>query len=471
MKTHWWNPRSLRWRLLLWHGLLLAVVLCGFGLTLYEMEGRKLLQRADESLAAPLSELHRALARGGRGPESLSNPRPPPRAFELEAGLAQRFAEQGVYYVAWSRTGQRIGGSADAPAEVTPPDVEVGPSLVQLQRSVGDRREAFLFTPPGECLLVGRWLTAEREAHRGEGWLWLGLGAGILLAALGVDAWLLGRALRPIKAISAAAERIAGGHLQERIPERGGVAEMAGLITVLNRSFGRLEELIASQRRFTSDAAHELRTPLTVLLTELESALTRERSGEEYQETLRVCARASRRMEGLIEALLMLARLDEGAAEMQRERCDLREVAREAVEAVAPLAAQSGIEMKVEGDAAICAGDARLLGQIASNLIGNAVRHQEGPGWVRVRTGRDGATVWLAVADQGPGIAAADLPRVFERFYRADASRSRHRGGAGLGLAISQRLAMLHGGEIQVESRPGEGSTFTLRLPSVNGGD
>jgi two-component system OmpR family sensor kinase len=465
MRTRWWIPCSLRWRLLLWHGLLLALVLCGFGLTLFEMEGRKLLQRVDESLAAPLSEMHRALARSGRGPESPGNPRPPPRTFNVGAGLEEAFAAAGVYYVAWSRLGQRIGASENAPAGVAQPDPAAGPSLVPSHRSAGERREAFLFTPPGECLLVGRWITAERKAHHAEGWIWLGLGTGILLAAMGVDAWLLGRALRPMETISTAAEEIASGRLRERISGHGAVTEMAGLIAVLNRSFGQLEELVASQRRFTSDAAHELRTPLTVLLTELELARTRERSAEAYRETLRVCSRAARRMEGLIDSLLTLARLDEGAAELTKERCDLRAIAMEAVDALRPVADQAGIKVEVSGEAAFCAGDARLLSQIAANLIGNAVRHNEAGGWVRASTGGDAKGVWLTVADNGPGITAEDLPRVFERFYRADASRSRHRGGAGLGLAISQRLALLYEGEIRVESRPGEGCTFTLRLP------
>ncbi len=465
MKTRFWHPRSLRWRLLLWHGLLLAVVLGGFGATLYEMEGRKLLQRADESLAGPLSELHRAMARGGRGPEPLDHPRPPPREFRLDESLAFTLKAAGVYYVVWSRTGARIGGSAEAPEDIAMPGSVEGFSLVPLHRSVGERREAFLHTPPGECLLAGRWITAERQAHRREGWLWLGLGAGILLTALGVDAWLLGRALRPIQSISAAAERIAGGALHERISEQSAAEEMAGLIAVLNRSFDRLEELIASQRRFTADAAHELRTPLTVLLTEMELALARERSGEEYRETLQVCARASERMEGLIDSLLMLARLDEGAGGMQAAPCDLHEIARDAVEALRPLSRQAGVQLDLEGEPARCSGDARLLGQIATNLIGNALRHNQSGGWARVSTGSDAQGVWLSVADNGPGIAAKDLPHLFERFYRADASRSRHSGGAGLGLAISQKLAALHGGKITVESKPGEGCVFTLRLP------
>lgn len=467
MQARFRLPRSLRWRLLLWHAVLLSVVLSGFGLALFELEGRKLLQRADESLAGPLSALHQALARGGRGPEPLNTPRPPPTAFRLEKTEQDNLTAAGVYYAAWSRTGQRIGGSDDAPLDLVLPDGPEDAPLVPRHRTWGERREAFLFTPPGECLLAGRRITSELAEHRREGWLWLGLGAGILAAALGVDAWLLGRALRPLESISAAAERIAAGALQERISEQGAVVEMAGLIAVLNRTFGRLEELIASQRRFTADAAHELRTPLTVMMTEMELAMSRERSGEEYRKALEVCVRAARRMEGLIDSLLLLARLDEAGNGIAKEACDLRDIARESAAMFEGLAGQNGVELQTGGASAPCAGDARLLGQIVQNLVSNAVRYNRPGGWVRVTTGADAADVWLAVADSGPGIAEEDLPRVFERFFRADASRSRATGGAGLGLAISQRLAGLHGGRITVESRPGAGSTFTLRLPHL----
>jgi len=231
----------------------------------------------------------------------------------------------------------------------------------------------------------------------------------------------------------------------------------------LNSTFARLETAFAQQRQFTADAAHELRTPVSVVLTQTQTALQRERNAPEYRETVEACQRSAQRMRRLIESLLELARLDAGQEQMKRLKFDLSQTARDCVELVRPLATARGVTIHgdlppVEGH-----GDAERLAQVITNLLTNAIQYNRANGEVRIGLKSQGGMVLLAVSDTGPGIPGEDLPHIFKRFYRADPSRSS--GQTGLGLAISKAIVEAHGGTIEVSSRPGAGTTFTIRLP------
>ena len=242
-------------------------------------------------------------------------------------------------------------------------------------------------------------------------------------------------------------------------------SELGRLAGVLNSTFARLEAAFTQQARFTSDASHELRTPVSVILTQTQTALSRERAGSEYREALEACQRAARRMRALTESLLELARLDAGQEPMKRESFDLPRVARECVEMVRPLAAERGIQLHCEILPLECLGDAGRISQVVTNLLTNAIHFNRDQGEVRLSARAEGGAVYLTVADTGQGIPAEDLPHLFERFYRADKSRSRIQGHNGLGLAICKAIIDAHGGSIEVASQPGSGSTFTVRLP------
>jgi signal transduction histidine kinase len=165
----------------------------------------------------------------------------------------------------------------------------------------------------------------------------------------------------------------------------------------------------------------------------------------------------------LIESLLELARLDAGQEQMKRMKFDLSQTAWDCVELVRPLAAERGVKIHCDLPAVDGYGDAERLSQVITNLLANAVQHNKANGEVRISAKLQGSMILLAVSDTGPGIASADLPHVFERFYRADQSRSS--GQAGLGLAISRAIVQAHGGTIEVLSKPGAGTTFTVVLP------
>jgi len=323
----------------------------------------------------------------------------------------------------------------------------------------------FLHTPPGDCILTGRNIGPEiAETHRFAGLL-LGAGSAVLVFGLAGGWWLSTRAIRPIKAISGTASKIASGDLSQRIPFGDTENELDQLAGVLNSTFARLEAAFAQQARFTSDAAHELRTPVSVMLTQTQSVLTRERSNAEYRETIEACQRAAQRMRGLTESLLELARLDAGQELMRRDEVDLGQITAESVEHLRPLAATRGISIQSALSVVKCRGDADRLKQVITNLISNAIYYNKEGGEIKVSSAQDDQSAILKVSDTGVGIPAENFPHIFERFWRADQSRTQADGRSGLGLAIAHAIVEVHHGSIEVASEPDKGSTFTVRLP------
>ena len=257
--------------------------------------------------------------------------------------------------------------------------------------------------------------------------------------------------------------KISAGDLSQRINVAEAESELGQLAAVLNSTFARLEAAFAQQKQFASDAAHELRTPVSVILTQTQTALNREREAADYKQTVEACQRAAQRMRKLIGSLLELARLDAGQEVLKRLRFDFSKTVADCVELIRPLADERGVKIFTELSPLEIAGDSERLAQVVTNLLTNAIQYNQDGGEVRVKLeSQDGLAV-LTVGDTGAGIAAEDLPRVFERFYRADKSRSS--GNAGLGLAISKAIVEAHGGVIEVSSEPGAGTTVELRLP------
>ena len=229
---------------------------------------------------------------------------------------------------------QPAARSANAPQNIPRP----GPGSEVIRTRDGTPREAFLFAAPADCVLVGR-SVAEQEAKLYAHASWLALSGAVLLG-LGLlgGSWLVAHMLRPVEDISATAARIAAGDLGQRIPTLTTDSELGQLVRVLNSTFAQLDASFSQQARFTADAAHELRTPVTVLLAETQGALSRERSVEEYRESLETCQRAAQRMRRLIEVLLELARIEFGKNVLQRQKCDLAVIASECLGQVTALA-------------------------------------------------------------------------------------------------------------------------------------
>jgi heavy metal sensor kinase len=325
-------------------------------------------------------------------------------------------------------------------------------------------RESMMVMGMGERVLVGRTIAPELAELRRTALMLTSVGAGILLLGLAGGWWLASRAIRPIEDISATAVKISGGDLSQRINIGETESELGRLASVLNSTFARLDAAFAQQQQFTSDAAHELRTPVSVMLTQTQTTLNRERSAAEYRETLESCQRAAQRMRRLIESLLELARLDAGQQQMKYLRFDLAQTARDCVRLVEPIAESRHVKIVCEAPPLECVGDSERLGQVITNLLTNAITYNKENGEVRVNGETRNGSVILTVSDTGVGISAKDLPHVFDRFYRADSSRTS--GNTGLGLAISKAIVEAHGGVIEVSSQSEVGTVFTVRLPS-----
>lgn len=446
--------KSIRWRLQLWYGILLVVVLAGFGITVYQLESSRRMRRIDE-------ELQRRL------PILVNSQRPTPgnrerREFRIspkDAPLFDREDGGGIYYVVWLRHGTPVTRSATAPADVPQPKAGDPPNRLR-----GNLRETFLFPGPGDCVLAGKSIAGELDDLRQLAWWLAAAGGTVLLICLAVGAWFVTRAMRPIHAISAAAESIATGDLTRRIDTTESESELGQLAGVLNSTFSRLDDAFNRQARFTADAAHELRTPLAVMLTHIQNSLSCDDLPADHRVALEACERAARRMRHLTDSLLTLARIDSGK-DTTHESCDLAVITGDAINLLRSLARQHGVSIETDLQPAPCTGNANGLSQVVQNLVGNAIFHNRSGGVVRISCASSHDMVVLRVSDNGPGIAEKDLPFIFDRFYRADTSRSAMKGGTGLGLSIARSIVEAHRGTITVESELEKGSTFTIRLP------
>jgi two-component system OmpR family sensor kinase len=295
----------------------------------------------------------------------------------------------------------------------------------------------------------------------------------VILAVLGlVTWWVIRLGVRPVRQMTETAEAIAAGDLSRRVPEGAAGTEAGALGAALNGMLGRIEvafdERAASEtrlRRFVADASHELRTPVTTIRGYAELYRTGAlQDGDELSEAMRRTEQEAVRMGSLVDDLLRLARLDEGQPPEAAD-VDLGALAADAVRDALARDPGRSITLDVPGPVRVRAEEDGVR-QVIGNLLANALVHAPGATVaVRVRDGGDVGV--LEVADDGPGMSTADAARAFERFYRADASRSRHRGGSGLGLSIVDATVRAHGGTASIQSAPGEGTTVRVTLPRL----
>ncbi|MCC6317682.1 MAG: HAMP domain-containing protein [Gemmatimonadaceae bacterium] len=289
----------------------------------------------------------------------------------------------------------------------------------------------------------------------------------VLIAVVG--AYLLaGNVLEPVDRIRREVEAITDGRsLHKRVAVEVD-EEMSRLTTTLNAMLSRLETSFGGLRRFTADASHELKTPLAVLRADVERAMSAPSHSTEQLVALEEALAETARMTALVDSLLTLARADEGRFDLFRESVDLRSIAQEVYETGLILGEPGEINVAMpEVQDITVQGDRMRLRQLYLNLVENAIKYTPKGGTVTLSLKREGDAAHFSVKDSGIGIAAADLPHIFERFWRADRARSRmaERGGNGLGLAICQWIAQAHGGTLTVQSRLHRGSTFTATIP------
>jgi two-component system, OmpR family, sensor kinase len=295
--------------------------------------------------------------------------------------------------------------------------------------------------------------------------------SALVLAALAaVGLWVVRLGLRPLAAISETAAKIGAGDLTQRIEREDDRTEIGRLGRALNAMLAQIEAGYRAReaserklRRFVADASHELRTPLAAVraYAELYGRGAAERPAD-LERSMAGISRESERMSLLVEDLLLLARLDEGR-QLEQERVRLDEVVGEAIDAARAVEPDRPIEAELAE--AVVIGDHDRLRQVVDNLLANVRAHTPAGTPARVSVTPNGASAVVEVADDGPGLDDEQLEHVFERFFRADSSRTRASGGAGLGLSIVAAVAEAHGGRVFAESEPGKGATFRIELP------
>jgi two-component system, OmpR family, sensor kinase len=458
----------IRWRLTLFIALVIGAILLVLGLALYLLSRSALLANVEDTTrsraisAADTIESGELLSGDEAEQLTLDGVSVIVRDGSGEAIQAANFpAEGGARDGVWReavRSGKAVSGTAvlagDDPYYVyaVPVDPPRGPARVV--------EAASPYEPAQDTLeVLGTVLVA-------------GIGAALLLS-IGGAYFLAGAALRPIDAVTSAAGEMGEGDLSKRLPVANPGDEVGRLATTINAllsrleaAFARREEALERQRRFAADASHELRTPLTAISghARMLDEWALEEDPERARRSVGVIRREAGRMRNLVESLLALTRGDEGAR-IEVGRHDLGVVAEEAAQAARDAAeGKMSVEyVPPEREVRATFDRARVL-QAASILLDNAVKYTPEGGSVAVRLREENGRAAIEFSDTGVGIPDDQLPLVFERFHRTDPSRAD--GGAGLGLSIARQIAESHGGEIRARSTPGEGSTFTLLLPS-----
>lgn len=313
----------------------------------------------------------------------------------------------------------------------------IGLDCVDLQGELDRMRLGFLIALPLVLLIIGS-----------GGW------------------WVAGHAVRPLRSVAQVAEKITARGLGQRIPPSSEDPEITRLIRVLNLMMDRLEASFHQATRFSADASHELKTPLAVMQGELENALQSDLLEASHQRLLANLLEEVQRLKSITQSLLLLARADAGQLPLLTQRLDLGQIVAELMEDLEVLAEQSKILVQPSLSKELWVqADPSLLRHAILNVLQNALRYNEPDGWVRIHATRHQGQPLLTICNSGPGIPAEDQAKLFERFFRGDPSRGRHRDGVGLGLSIAREIVRAHGGSLELkESRPGC-TCFTLSLP------
>jgi heavy metal sensor kinase len=467
----------------------LGLALAGFSVTLYLLARSYVYDQADDRLDAVLNTL---IAVGEIGSDGIEW-----KAHEHNVFLRPEGAEGQVAWIVRDDQGRWVDGSPApfsqeflveaatglgpddettrvvywqgqpwqlAQRHVSPPAPPVHPALGGASHAYWDDDVKY----PGLVITAGMSLQPVRAMLSRLAWALAATSLGLWLLAFFVGRWLCRRALLPVSGMAASARSMDATDLSQRLPTSPTGDELEDLGRAFNGLLDRLQESFERQRRFTGDASHQLRTPLTALLGQIEVALRRERDPAEYRRVLTAVQGQAAQLHQIVEMLLFLARADAEAKAPGLERLDLRAWLSQRLLSWA--SRQRGTDLRREPDpsqAVWVRVHPLLLSQALDNLLDNACKYSTPGSSITLRTWHEAGTVCLRVADQGRGIAAEDLPHLFEPFYRSPDARRWGSNGVGLGLSVAARIVAAFGGRIEVTSVLGQGSQFTVCLPQA----
>jgi heavy metal sensor kinase len=454
--------RSIRARFALWATALILVFLAAFGGFVYINLSVSLHTAIDDTLSFGAAQTAASL-NVENGQILILEP------ITLDESGSEAFTESGLTLVVLSNDGSILQAAGPYRSYPAPVANAGNQSVFLTLPGSGERDSIRIYILPvlDNNQVVG-WVQAMQSLGNVDDSLQrllvtLFLGGGMLSLLAGFAGYFLAaRTLAPIDNITHTARRISTADLSARLnlPDTGD--EVSRLSATFDEMLGRLETGFKRERQFTADASHELRTPLAALQAILSVTRARERSTQEYQQALEDLSDETDRMRGLVEDLLSLARGENGFS-LHLEPLDLALLLSDVSESLRPLAGSRGLEFTCDLPPALpFSGDMDALIRLFVNLLDNAIKYTE-RGSVSLSARQEENTIIVKVSDTGIGIPAEHLAHIFERFYRVETARSS--GGVGLGLAIARQIAQAHGGNIEVESSPNAGTTFTVKLP------
>ncbi len=475
---------SIRRRLALWYSVALGFTVLAFGGALYYERQQSSLRELDRRLALEADVAKRWLVESYRVLGRLVADAPSP---SLDPGISAYLEAFRDYLIVADTAGRVVGlsavtrplNAADFERLSTPLKTMQGSKVsgtIDFDPPLGSVR--YLATKvnsagPGIGVVLVATSTAEVSYGPADLLKSMLLIAPIVLAAsVFLGYWLASTSVQPLLGIIDELEAIQDGRsLHRRLAVPVSNDEMSRLAVTINGMLARLEQSFASLRRFTADASHELKTPLMVLRAGVERGLTHPKTPQEVMQSLDETLDQIRQMTEMVDNLLTLARADEGRAPLALEDCDVRDLVADVSETAGMLGeeAQVIVTTQMPEYPVLLAVDRHRIRELLLNLVTNAIKYTPAGGQVGLSLSESEEAVTLVVSDSGIGIAPGDLPHIFDRFWRADPARSRtgERPGTGLGLAITKWIAEAHGGSITVQSRPGRGSMFMVRLPRL----
>lgn len=441
----------------------LALVLAGFSCALYLMARAQLHAEADARLESALD----TLATAADVEEDNVEWEPPDQGLPVgrDSGDSQ------VRWAVLAPDGRAVARSPNSQRDFPPPgaDAHSAGGWRLARRTLAAAKPKRKPLKKGEYasldLVVGLPLSPTHASLRRLALALAGLSAVVWLAGAAGARLLCRRALAPLTRMADVASGVTAETLTARLPDPATGDELARLCAAFNGVLGRLEGAFERQRRFTAEASHQMRTPLTAMLGQVEVALRRDRSPEEYRRVMGVVREEASRLRQVVEAMLFLARGVE--EDPPRERIDLAAWLPEQAARWSAHARAADLSAEPPAEPLAVQAHPALLAQLLDNLVENALKYGDPGTPVAVRAWAEGPDVLFSVEDHGWGLSARDLPHVFEPFFRSEEARRSGRPGTGLGLAVVRRIAEALGGSVTVRSAPGQGTCFTLRLPAA----
>jgi heavy metal sensor kinase len=449
------NLKSIKLRLTLWYLAAIVVLLVILGTVSYYLLSKNLYRNLDESLRTRVIELQGSIKIDGRRVQFEQKVAELVMIYDADGALLERLGPNVEFSNIDKTVEQALFGKSSFVSASTPKGPDVRLYAAPFNDSSGRRVAIIVGRLPNDILDV---LAIFRMVILNSSLL------VVVLAGVG-GLFLADRTLKPVERIAEIARGIGESDLSRRIDIQTD-DELGRLASTLNGMIARLEEAFKKQRQFVADASHELRTPLAIIQAESSLALGKERTQAEFRRSLELVSQEVDYMSDIVGKLLLLARSDAGVEPVDLRDVDLKELLVGLSQDVEALAQEKGLRFTLGStDSLTIKGDKLKLRQLFLIVLDNAIRHTPGGGSISGSLVRRNDSAVASIGDTGIGIPDDHLPFIFDRFYRVDKARSRAEGGMGLGLSIALSIAKMHGGDIEVESQVGAGTTFRIVLP------